>query len=119
MKKGNSMSKEEIGCCGAYCRTCQALKDTACRGCKLGYKNSERDMAKAKCKIKICCMNNGFVSCADCSKYNTCETIQNLHNKNGYKYRKYRQAIIFIRDNGYEQFLAIADKWSMPFGKYK
>lgn len=27
---------EEIGCCGAYCKTCREFEKT-CKGCKLGY----------------------------------------------------------------------------------
>lgn len=69
--------------------------------------------------MKICCMNNNFITCADCDKYPSCEIIQNFHNKNGYKYKKYKEAIIYIRRNGYKKFLEIADKWSMQYGKYK
>ena len=32
----NGMSIEEMGCCGAYCRTCRVLKENMCRSCKLG-----------------------------------------------------------------------------------
>ena len=112
------MSKEAIGCCGAYCATCKALVEDFCRGCKLGYKNGERDLLKAKCKIKVCCMKNEFISCADCGKYESCEMIQHLHNHKGYKYGKYKQAIRFIREHGYTRFLSIADKWKMQYGKY-
>jgi hypothetical protein len=108
-----------IGCCGAYCGRCKVLEENACKGCKLGYINGERDISKAKCKIKICCINKKFFSCADCDEYNSCEIIQGFHNKNGYKYKKYKEAIIFIRENGYERFLEIANKWNMQYGKYK
>ena len=113
------MNKELIGCCGAYCGTCQVLKQNMCKGCKLGYQNDERDITKAKCKIKICCINNNYSTCADCSKYNSCEIIQNFHNKNGYKYKKYKEAINFIIKNGYEKFLKITNKWTMQYGKYE
>jgi hypothetical protein len=113
------MSVREIGCCGAYCKTCRAsTTGSNCRGCKLGYEGGERDINKARCKIKICCFRDRyFETCADCPDYPSCETIQSLYMKQGYKYGKYKQSIEFIRDNGYSKFLDIADGWKGPYGK--
>jgi hypothetical protein len=125
MYRGIAMSIEEIGCCGAYCKTCmQWQKDRypnerTCLGCKLGYGSGGRDISKAKCKMKVCCIGKGYNSCADCAEYSSCDTIQGLYAKNGYKYRKYREATEFIRANGYDKFLAIADTWNRAHGKYK
>ena len=111
------MPIEEIGCCGAYCGTCKAYK-TSCKGCKIGFISGERDIAKAKCKIKVCCVTRHYNSCADCPDYDSCEIIQGFHCHEGYKYGKYRQAIAFIKEKGYEEFLEKADKWSNAYGKY-
>lgn len=112
------MSIEEIGCCGAYCKTCLVLNKKVCQGCKIGYQSGGRDISKAKCKIKVCCIKKEQNSCADCIEYPICIIIQEFHNKNGYKYGKYRQAIEFIRNNGYGRFIKIADKWKNAYGKY-
>jgi len=112
------MSKTEVGCCGAYCRTCKVYTENACKGCKIGYINGERDLSKAKCKIKVCCMSKDYYSCAECPEYDNCSIIQEFHNHAGYKYVKYKQAIAYIKDNGYEAFLKIADSWVNTFGKY-
>ena len=49
------MTIREIGCCGAYCKTCRmASTGSQCKGCKLGYEEGQRDINKAKCKIKTC-----------------------------------------------------------------
>lgn len=112
------MSVEELGCCGAYCKTCPVYKEQLCRGCKLGYKNGERDLAKAKCKMKMCCIRKNFNTCADCELYATCAVLQEFLNKNGYKYQKYRQALEFISANGYDRFFAFADQWTRQYGKY-
>ena len=112
------MSIEEIGCCGAYCKTCRVLIEKVCQGCKIGYHSGERDISKAKCKMKVCCIKREQNSCADCAEYPICTIIQEFHNKNGYKYGKYRQAIEFIRNNGYDHFIEIADKWKNAYGKY-
>jgi hypothetical protein len=112
------MSTLEIGCCGAYCRTCRVYTEGSCRGCKIGYANGKRDITKAKCRMKICCMrDHGYQSCADCTQYETCPTLQGFFSKNGYKYRKYRESLEFIRTYGYERFLQKADLWKGAYGK--
>jgi hypothetical protein len=113
------MSIREIGCCGAYCKTCRAFTaGGACRGCKLGYDTGERDLQKSRCKIKNCCFREKLLeTCADCNEYEKCIIIHGMYNKNGYKYGKYRQSVEFIRNNGYEAFLKIADDWKGPYGK--
>jgi len=113
------MSISEIGCCGAYCKTCRAYTTGGiCRGCKLGYENGARDINKARCKIKLCCFRDrGLETCADCPDYPHCAIIQGLYNKKGYKYNKYRQSVEFIREKGYTQFLEMADHWTGPYGR--
>lgn len=113
------MSIEEIGCCGAYCGTCKVFKENLCKGCKLGYADGTRDISKARCKMKVCCIKKQLNSCADCDEYDSCDIIQSFYKKNGYKYKKYNEAIDFIRSNGYEKFLKIADDWKMQYGKYQ
>ena len=113
------MSIEEVGCCGAYCGTCKVIKEGLCLGCKIGYSTGARDISKAKCKIKVCCIQRGYNSCADCSEYVSCDNIQGFFAKNGYKYKKYKQALEYIKKNGYEKFISIADGWKMQYGKYE
>lgn len=114
---GCVMTKRELGCCGAYCKTCPELKKGFCRGCKLGYEDGKRDINRAKCKMKLCCFRDkGFETCADCSDYNTCNVIQDW-SKEGYKYKKYKQSIEFIKKNGYDEFFNKADKWKNCYGK--
>ena len=112
------MSVEEIGCCGAYCRTCKVFATEACKGCKVGYKSGERDICKAKCKIKVCCITKKFNSCADCTEYDACAIMQQFLNHSGHKYVKYSQAIMYIKNNGYDAFLEKADSWGNAYGKY-
>jgi hypothetical protein len=113
------MSVLEIGCCGAYCKPCKVYQSGACRGCKAGYGSGGRDLLKAKCAVKVCCLQKGFQSCADCADAPVCETLQAFYQKNGYKYQKYRQATAFIRECGYDAFLAIADRWNGAYGRYE
>ena len=111
-------SKRYIGCCGAYCRTCKPFIAGACKGCKIGFDTGERDIGKARCKIKICCFGEKQNdTCADCPALDSCNIIQDFYAKNGYKYKKYRQAIEFIKENGYSAFIELADKWNGAYGK--
>jgi len=112
------MTITDIGCCGAYCKTCPAYAAQTCAGCKIGYENGQRDISKAKCRIKLCCMARKHQSCADCRDYDSCATVQEFYHKNGHKYGKYRQATQFIKGQGYDAFLEIADKWKNAHGKY-
>jgi len=98
--------------------TCKPFIEGFCKGCKLGFDTGERDIEKAKCKIKICCFKEmRYDTCADCSDLNTCKTIGDWYAKKGYKYQKYRQAIEFIRKNGYTDFIKLANNWKGAFGK--
>ena len=112
------MAVNELGCCGAYCKPCHAYASGACKGCKIGYDTGARDISKAKCTIKVCCIGKGYQSCADCADYETCAVLNGFYQKNGYKYRKYKQAADTIRRFGYDEFLRIADQWTGAYGKY-
>lgn len=114
--KGQEPPVAYVGCCGAYCGTCRALQDACCKGCKLGYRAGLRDLANARCRIKVCCLNKGYETCADCPEFDSCETVQGFFDKNGYKYRKYREALEFIRAHGYGEFIAAATQWTGAYG---
>lgn len=111
------MSVDEVGCCGAYCGTCREFRKT-CKGCTIGYLDGARDLKRARCEIKICCITKGYASCADCAHFDSCQTIQDFHSHKGYKYGKYQQAIEYITAHGYDSFLAIADTWKNAYGRY-
>lgn len=108
---------EEIGCCGAYCKTCREYQKT-CKGCKPGYLDGSRDLNRARCKMKKCCLTKGHITCADCEEYEHCETVQAFLNHSGYKYSKYKQALEFTRAYGYSAFLKAAEHWTGAYGKY-
>lgn len=111
------MTVEETGCCGAYCGTCRVIAEGLCKGCKAGYDNGERDITRAKCAMKVCCVTKKYGTCADCPNFTDCATLAGFYGKNGYKYKKYREALEFIRLNGYQEFLVLADQWKGPYGK--
>ena len=113
------MSVIEIGCCGAYCKTCKAYAAGSCKGCKTGYEDGSRDISKAKCAMKVCCIGRGLSSCAYCKDFESCETVGSFYSKNGYKYGKYKQSALFIKKNGCEEFIKTAESWTNAYGKLK
>ncbi|MBN2065860.1 MAG: DUF3795 domain-containing protein [Candidatus Thermoplasmatota archaeon] len=109
-----------IGCCGAYCKTCPPYNDGYCKGCKQGYENGERNIDAAKCKMKVCCIKEKKIeTCADCTDYNTCTILHEFQTKNGYKYKKYKQSLEFIRTHGYKEFLKKTKDWKHAYGPLK
>ena len=85
----------------------------------MGYQDGKRDVKKARCRIKVCCIEKGLNTCADCDAYSTCDTIQGFYGKKSYKYKKYKQATLYIREMGYNSFLEVADGWKNQYGKYR
>jgi hypothetical protein len=93
--------KNLIAYCGLYCGACRSYLKGSCPGC--------RENVKATwCKIRQCCSEQNFASCADCSsikpeacsKYNTLisRVIGVILNSN-------RAACIHrIEEVGYDQF---------------
>ena len=117
------MTIREIGCCGAYCKTCMEQQkekypnERTCLGCKLGYEPGGRDLSKAKCEIKVCCFRERKLeTCADCPDY-PCKILEEFWSKKGWKYQQQKKQLEFIRQNGYEEFLKRADEWKGPRGK--
>lgn len=112
------LTVNHIGCCGAFCGTCKAWSNGTCKGCKLGYADGQRDINRSRCAMKLCCFRDkGLQTCADCAEVDTCEIIQGWFSKSGYKYKKYQQAIEFIRQHGYAPFLDTAADWTGAYGK--
>jgi hypothetical protein len=107
-----------IGCCGTYCKTCKPFIDGFCKGCRIGYEDGKRDINKAKCIIKLCCMKEkGYEMCADCGEFSSCDKIKTKFGKEKYNFKKCMQCLDFIKKNGYSKFIKIAENWKGPYGK--
>ena len=108
----------EVGCRCAYCKTCREFLKTR-KGYKAGYLDGSRDLSRAKCKMKKCCLTKSHITCGDCAEHDHCKTIQSFLHHPGYKYSKYKQALEYIRIHGYPAFMEAAEKWNNAYGKYK
>lgn len=90
-----------VAACGLYCGSCGSYLKGKCKGC--------RENAKAAwCKIRSCCIENNYKSCADCGKIELkdCKKFNNLIGKIvGLILNSDRSACIKrIKEAGYEQY---------------
>jgi hypothetical protein len=84
--------------CGLYCGACGAHLRGRCPGCHENHKATW-------CKVRSCCMENGYSSCADCRTISDpadCKKYNNLISKLfGLVFRSDRRAcIVQIRQKG-------------------
>jgi hypothetical protein len=104
-----------VGACGLYCGACGAYRRGRCPGC--------RENAKAAwCKVRTCCREKGYASCADCAGFpdaTACGKFNNVMSRVfGFLFRSDRAACIRqIRQmglQGHAETMARAGRHSMP-----
>jgi hypothetical protein len=96
-----------VAYCGLYCGACKRYHQEKCQGC---HENEKATW----CKVRSCCMNNQFSSCAECKEFsdpNDCKMFNNFISKLfAFIFRSNRAACIQqIRDIGIQGH---ADKMS-------
>jgi hypothetical protein len=95
--------KNMIAYCGLYCGACRSYLIGKCPGCKENVKASW-------CKIRQCCIENNYLSCADCTtvKVAECRKYNNFVSKIiGLVLNSDRHACIeSIATKGYDSFAA-------------
>ena len=91
-----------IAFCGLYCGACKKFLMDKCLGCVNNKKASW-------CKVRLCCLENKYQSCADCKKFinnNECKKLNNFFSKIiGFILKSNRNACLeLIKEKGYEKF---------------
>ena len=66
-------SAELVAYCGLYCGECRAHKKGRCPGC--------RENSKAWwCKVRACCIEHSYASCAECEMHADLHECRKFHN---------------------------------------
>ena len=104
MEKQITNDVKVIAYCGLYCGACGKYTKGSCPGC---VENSKATW----CKVRSCCMEHSYKSCADCTQYTNamnCKKFNNFISKIfAVVLRSDRQACIaMIKEKGYENFAA-------------
>jgi hypothetical protein len=77
--------------CGLYCGACKSYLRERCPGC---HENQKATW----CKVRLCCMDNGYLSCTDCKEFASpmeCKMFNNFMSKIfGFIFRSDRSACI-------------------------
>jgi len=106
---------ELVAYCGLYCGACGAYRRGRCPGC---YENAKATW----CKVRSCCQEHHFSSCADCQQHPEpldCRMYNNfIARLFGWIFRSNRAACIRqIREvgvAGHAEKMAAAERQSMP-----
>ena len=95
-----TVDTKKIATCGLYCGACKKNRMGKCPGCHENEKASW-------CKIRKCCIEKGFHTCAECEMdVKDCRLHNNLIGKFfSFVFRSDRPACIrYIRENGEQAF---------------
>jgi hypothetical protein len=109
------VDKNLIACCGLYCAACGKYAKGRCPGCRGNTK-------AGWCKVRRCCLEHGYLSCADCKEHldpMSCKLFNNFIARIfGLVFNSNRQACILkIRElgpEGFASFMAERGLQSLP-----
>ena len=92
-----------LGYCGIYCGACRKYLKGKCEGCI-------KNVKATWCQVRVCCIENGYVSCADCKivdKIEDCKKYNTFFEKVfGFIMRTDRKAgVQLIKEKGVEDFI--------------
>jgi hypothetical protein len=100
--------KSLIAFCGLYCGACGKYLQEKCPGCK-------ENMKAGWCKVRSCCIENNYKSCADCKTFplpHECKKFNNFFSKLfGLFFKSDRVACIcYIQQKGYCDYAEFMSK---------
>lgn len=104
--------RTRVAYCGLYCGACGSYIKERCPGC--------HENVKARwCKIRTCCGEHGYASCADCVEFtdpNHCNKFNNLVSKVvGVVLNSNRRGCVLkVRELGLDGFAALMAERKSP-----
>ncbi len=104
MNNNQDKNSDLLAYCGLYCRNCRTFINGKCPGC---MKNSKASW----CKIRTCCIDNKYSTCAECKTSNPreCKFYNNFISKAfSVLFRSDRPASIeYIKAKGSEAYISL------------
>lgn len=98
---------DNVAYCGLYCSNCGKYKKGKCPGCHGNEKATW-------CKIRKCCMEHGYATCADCKEKTPlqCKYYNNIFAKFfEVMFKSDRQGSIeYIKEYGAESFVNLMEE---------
>lgn len=98
---GSSGPTLDVAYCGLYCAACGASREGRCEGCRAGG-------GFAGCRVRLCSLERGFTTCAECQEMESCEKLNNFVSRlfaTIFRSRR-MENLREIRDGGLEAFVA-------------
>ena len=110
--KEMTINPQQIAACGLYCGACKKFLKEQCAGCQPSEEDNPglgQPLTKGfqRCKIRKCCQEKGFHTCAVCDKdVKECKIHNNFVGKIfAFLFNSDRAACIrYIRENGEDAF---------------
>ena len=103
-----------ISYCGFYCGACPKFTKGQCEGCR--GDNPKCAVGYKECKVRPCCIENEYNTCADCDKYTSLKDCE-IYNPFMIKFGQFitrtnrRKGIEMIKEKGEIEFVKfMADK---------
>lgn len=111
------MENNNIAFCGLYCSNCGKYKKGKCPGC---LKNEKASW----CKIRKCCLEHNYITCADCETPTPCDckNYNNIISKFfAVVFKSDRKGSLkYIKENGSDAFISLMnERGSMVIKKTK
>lgn len=104
-----------ISYCGLYCGACPKYVKNQCFGCK--GDNSQCAIGYKACKVRPCCIENGYSSCAECEKYDSVKECQ-IYNPILVRFGQFitrtsrRKGIEMIKEKSVESFITYMKEYN-------
>ena len=105
-------NEQLIAYCGIYCKACPSFTSGKCEGCR--GNSTKCAVVYKKCQVRPCCIENGFFTCADCTKYEStkgCKKYNPLSIRFGewISSTSRRKGIEMIKEKGEAEFAAFME----------
>ena len=96
-----------VSYCGFYCGACPKYTKGDCQGCK--GESPKCAVGFKACKVRPCCIENGFSTCADCNKFSSVKDCK-IYNPLMIRFGQFitrtnrRKGIEMIQEKGESEF---------------